>query len=75
MNTEDIRAKPGGENGGDRQELCTGRRSGVGRQDVSNRKQGYSESPSRALAVVLEAQYLIEVLHSEACGGGWASQA
>lgn len=74
MNTEDIRAKPSGENGGDRQELCTGR-SGVGRQDVSNWKQGCSESPSRALAVVLEGQYLIEGLHSEACGGGWASQA
>lgn len=47
---------------------------GVG-WEGSNRKQGCSESPSRALAVVMEAQYLIEGLHSEACGGDWASQA
>lgn len=33
---------------------------GVG-WEGSNRKQGCSESPSRALAVVVEAQYLIEV--------------
>lgn len=74
MNVENIHATCGGENGVDRKELCTGT-SGVERQDAVNRKRGCSESPSRALVVVLVAQCLTEGLHPEVCGGGWASQA
>lgn len=40
----------------------------VGRMGVINQKQDHSGSPSRALAVVLAAQSLIEGLFGAACG-------
>lgn len=65
----------GRENGMDGKELCAGRRSGVGRQDVMNQKPGCSESPSRALAVVLATQCLIVGLCPDVSVGGWAGRA